>query len=318
MCQIAERGFGRPYARPTRRPIRHTGRVSVPIATGNRDTKGRRGGYERGRITRDTLIATAERLFAERGIDAVSLREIAAAAGSHNTGAAQYHFGNKDRLLEAIFGHRATMLNARRAELLAQAAATHGAAAWPVGALPEGRVGSAVEIAAEVTVRATIEVIVRPLAELVGHCHYISFLARLQADHVRDQYVRRAGTGTDSTFRQARSILRQALPALPEPVFRRRFHLAMRMAIAALADYECSLPAEPEPAVTSQVVSPAGGPMPVPDPDTAAVPSADDSDDPDDSDDLDDLVTDLIEAMSGMLTAPSSRKIPTTVGRSCK
>ena len=43
--------------------------------------------------TRDQIIRAAEELFAARGIDSVSLREINRAAGQSNTGAVQYHFG---------------------------------------------------------------------------------------------------------------------------------------------------------------------------------------------------------------------------------
>ena len=48
------------------------------------------------------MLRAAERLFAERGVDVVSLREIAAAAGQKNHSAALYHFGDKRELLEAL------------------------------------------------------------------------------------------------------------------------------------------------------------------------------------------------------------------------
>ena len=46
--------------------------------------------------TREELILAAERLFSEFGIDAVSLRQINAAAGQRNSSAAHYQFGSKD------------------------------------------------------------------------------------------------------------------------------------------------------------------------------------------------------------------------------
>ena len=52
--------------------------------------------------TREQLIAAAETLFAERGIEGVSLREINAAAGQRNASSIQYHFGNRDGLLAAV------------------------------------------------------------------------------------------------------------------------------------------------------------------------------------------------------------------------
>ena len=50
------------------------------------------------------LIRAAETLFAARGIDAVSMREIATAARCGDTNAVTYYFGSKDGLLAAVFG----------------------------------------------------------------------------------------------------------------------------------------------------------------------------------------------------------------------
>lgn len=52
--------------------------------------------------TRLALMRAAEKLFAEQGVDRVSLREIAVAAGQRNVSAATYHFGSKRELIEAI------------------------------------------------------------------------------------------------------------------------------------------------------------------------------------------------------------------------
>ncbi|MCX4851966.1 TetR/AcrR family transcriptional regulator [Streptomyces sp. NBC_00893] len=64
------------------------------------------------------LIATAERLFAERGINAISMRKIAADAGQRNDNAVQYHFGSKQGLVDAIFEHRQVPIDARRMALI--------------------------------------------------------------------------------------------------------------------------------------------------------------------------------------------------------
>ena len=52
------------------------------------------------------LVVVAERLFARHGIDGVSLRQIAAEAGSANNSAVHYHFGSKQGLVASIFNHR--------------------------------------------------------------------------------------------------------------------------------------------------------------------------------------------------------------------
>ncbi|ALG83658.1 TetR/AcrR family transcriptional regulator [Gordonia phthalatica] len=54
-----------------------------------------------GTATRALLIETAERLFAEQGIDAVSVRSINTAAGQ-GAAAVYYHFGTKEGLLTAV------------------------------------------------------------------------------------------------------------------------------------------------------------------------------------------------------------------------
>lgn len=52
---------------------------------------------------RDRLLHEAMRLFGERGFDAVTTREICAAAGV-NPGAIHYHFGDKDGLYAEVLG----------------------------------------------------------------------------------------------------------------------------------------------------------------------------------------------------------------------
>jgi AcrR family transcriptional regulator len=52
--------------------------------------------------TRLALMRAAEQLFAQQGVDRVSLREIAIAAGQRNVSAATYHFGSKRELIEAL------------------------------------------------------------------------------------------------------------------------------------------------------------------------------------------------------------------------
>jgi AcrR family transcriptional regulator len=64
------------------------------------------------------LVDTAERLFADRGIEGVSLRQVAIEAGSANNSAVHYHFGSRAGLITAIFGYRLPQI-ARERRLLA-------------------------------------------------------------------------------------------------------------------------------------------------------------------------------------------------------
>ena len=54
--------------------------------------------------TKTKILDAAEDLFADRGIDGVSIRSIISLAGV-NLGAIHYHFGSKESLIKAVF-HR--------------------------------------------------------------------------------------------------------------------------------------------------------------------------------------------------------------------
>ncbi|WP_037525511.1 TetR/AcrR family transcriptional regulator [Sphingobium yanoikuyae] len=70
------------------------------------------------------LVRAAEALFAARGIDAVSMREIATAARCGDTNAVTYYFGSKDGLLAAVFGARVEQMDPVRGRMLEQAQAS--------------------------------------------------------------------------------------------------------------------------------------------------------------------------------------------------
>ena len=72
----------------------------------------------RGEATRIELLEAAEELFAERGIENVSLRQIGSAIGSENNGVVSYYFGTKAGLLRAIYEYRIPELEGKRAQLL--------------------------------------------------------------------------------------------------------------------------------------------------------------------------------------------------------
>lgn len=68
--------------------------------------------------TRGRLISAAEKLFAERGIDGVSLREINRASGARNAVAVQYHFEGRSGVVRAIIAKHRPAVEALRHELL--------------------------------------------------------------------------------------------------------------------------------------------------------------------------------------------------------
>lgn len=73
-----------------------------------------------GSDTRQRLLEAAEGLFAEKGIWQVSTGEIVRAAGQRNASALSYHFGPRDKVLEAVLIDHGDPIDARRAELRAQ------------------------------------------------------------------------------------------------------------------------------------------------------------------------------------------------------
>ncbi len=97
----------------------------------------------RGERTREHLLDVAERMFAERGVLGVSLREIRIAAGARNTAAMQFHFGNREGVLQALTERHLPRIAAIQDELYTQMTA---------GQLGEDR-------------RSLVEVLVRPAAE---------------------------------------------------------------------------------------------------------------------------------------------------------
>ncbi|MEV0633579.1 TetR/AcrR family transcriptional regulator [Streptomyces sp. NPDC050619] len=67
--------------------------------------------------TRDRLLDAAERLYAEHGFTATSLRTLTEAAGA-NVAAVNYHFGSKEGLLRAVVERAMASVNAERLRLL--------------------------------------------------------------------------------------------------------------------------------------------------------------------------------------------------------
>ncbi|HYE46486.1 MAG TPA: TetR family transcriptional regulator [Caulobacter sp.] len=77
-------------------------------------------GPEAEAATKQLVFNAAERLFALKGFQNVSVRDITAEAGV-NLASVNYHFGSKDALLFEIFRRRTAELNRERARMLHEA-----------------------------------------------------------------------------------------------------------------------------------------------------------------------------------------------------
>lgn len=168
---------------------------------------------------RADLLDTAERLFAERGIAGVSLREIGAAAGQRNNSAAQYHFGTRDGLVDAIFEARMAPIDQRRRALLDELEAND--------ALDD--------------VPALCEVFVHPLASSLlsndGESWYARFLAHVVFDPGFELLARRRHRVT-AGLRRVIDLLDAALADVPAAVRADRLRLSSTLVVHALADRE--------------------------------------------------------------------------------
>lgn len=166
--------------------------------------------------TRERLILAAERLFAERGIGGVSLREIGSAAGQRNNSAAQYHFDTKQGLVDAIYEYRMLSINERRLSMVQQIERDNRTR----------------------DLRALVEALVYPFAEaLHPGSYYARFQAQVWADGAHPQLVAFELKGMEG-LRRLRAWFDERLVELPPAVRTMRTMLTGRFMILALADYE--------------------------------------------------------------------------------
>jgi AcrR family transcriptional regulator len=96
--------------------------------------------------TKQQILDAAERLFAEHGIAATSLRSVMAAAGV-NPAAVHYHFGGRDELVEAVLLRRLRPLNCERLARLAELEAAVGSGVPEPVAVLEAFVAPALRLA---------------------------------------------------------------------------------------------------------------------------------------------------------------------------
>jgi len=169
--------------------------------------------------TRHQLIRAAERLFAESGIDAVSMRQINVAAGQKNSSAAHYHFGSKDALILSIYRSRMEAVNKLRIAQLANIES-------------QGRAKE---------VRALVEAIVEPIvaeidADESGQ-HYIRFMAQA-VGHPQLDLVELWQQEHSGGLAKVIALLREALPEIPFALLGQRFGLAFEQIVHSLADRE--------------------------------------------------------------------------------
>ena len=163
---------------------------------------------------RERLLDTAERLFAEHGLEGISLRSINSEAGL-SSAALHYHFGSKGAVLEALLERQMPALMTRRGELLA--------------ALDQRQQPP--------TTREVLSALLEPQVELLAQggepgIRYIRLIHRLQSDGDLDfRYVAKRWPGG---VRRLVPLLQRANPALPKALIERRLAFAIDVMLPSL------------------------------------------------------------------------------------
>jgi len=110
------------------------------------------------------ILQVAERLFAEKGIDATSIRDITREA-EVNLGAINYHFGSKDGLIVAVFARKLRPLNDVRLARLDAVEKSHAPNLPPVEAVLEALIRPTVEYLVEEDPNSFMRLICRSFQE---------------------------------------------------------------------------------------------------------------------------------------------------------
>jgi AcrR family transcriptional regulator len=165
--------------------------------------------------TKDRILDTAERLFAEQGIDATSLRQIIGEADV-NLAAIHYHFGSKDDLLAQVIARKAEPVNQKRLALLDQLLARK--APQPL------------------SIEEILYAFMAPMAEVAEqNPQFVRVMGRIHAEGLMASVVARHFQAIIARFSEG---MRRALPDLPAAEFVWRVHFM----VGAMAHTMCVAP----------------------------------------------------------------------------
>lgn len=169
--------------------------------------------------TREAILSTAERLFAERGVMAVSHRQITEAAGLGNNAAVAYHFGTKSDLVRAVVRRHTEPIERLRDRMVA-------------------------ELGDSDRVRDWVACVVRPypqhLAELGAPTWFGRFGAQVITDPVYRDIMAEESLDSPSLVR-AMDGLNACLADLPTAVRLERHDMARQLMVHLVAERERAL-----------------------------------------------------------------------------
>lgn len=170
-------------------------------------------------LTRSSILAAAERLYAERGFGDVTLRDIVAEANV-NLAAVNYHFGSKDELIAELFVTRSLALNRERLQEL-RAAEESGGGRAEIGAILRALVGP--------TLRGC-------LGPENQRSTAARFMIRVNIESVPP--IRRIRNREIDHLRKFVAAMRRSLPGLAEVELFWGLHFALAMAQQTVRDSE--------------------------------------------------------------------------------
>jgi AcrR family transcriptional regulator len=169
--------------------------------------------------TREVILATAERLFAEHGIYSVSNRQISEAAGQGNNTAVGYHFGSKVDLVRAIVARHGERTELIRARMVARVPASARLRDW---------------------VACLISPVAEHLAELPTPTWFARFAAQVMTDPAMRQIIVEGALSTPSVH-QILHGMDACLPDLPAEVRAERHDMASQLMVHMYALRERAL-----------------------------------------------------------------------------
>lgn len=172
--------------------------------------------------TKEALLGTAERLYAQRGLDAVSMREITREAGQKNSTALQYHFSSKEALVSAIVVRGMKGGDYRRLEFLHELEL-------------RGKLDDLRSLAAAMV--EPLAVGIRSPRKWPGERGWIRFLSEVQRRSEFD-LVELSKVASDLGLRRVYMLLGKQLRHVPDVVLRQRFLLTMSQIVHGLAEID--------------------------------------------------------------------------------
>lgn len=181
----------------------------------------RRRRHTSGEATRVLLLEAAERLFAVRGIEGVTLREIQLAAGQSNASVVAYHFGSKTGLVQAIISHRQPAIEEQR-----------DAGLHELDRLVAQR------DPAIATARELVALVVDPLVSSIRRGElYTPFLARLSEDPLARSQYWPADVADNLNSAVTERLVDAVLQGLPVRIRRARSRQFISSALHVLGDH---------------------------------------------------------------------------------